>query len=80
MSNSFELVYQDAIEENLPGAVNIQPIEYKVDGIKVAANLYSPANFDSKKRYAGITVAHPNGGCKEQVAGLFAQNLLKQAL
>ncbi len=75
MANPFGLVYQDATRENLPGAVHIKPIEYKVDGIKVAANLYLPAGFDSNKQYAGITVAHPNGGCKEQVAGLFTQKL-----
>lgn len=75
MSNPFGLVYRGAIEENLPGAVHINPVEYEIDGIKVAANLYLPADFNSNKQYAGITVAHPNGGCKEQVAGLFAQKL-----
>lgn len=75
MKNPFELIYQNAITENTPGAVNLQPVEYEIDGIRVAANLYLPANFDPKKQYAGITVAHPNGGCKEQVAGLFAQKL-----
>ena len=75
--NPFGLVYGNAIEKNEPGKVNIRPVEYEVDGIKVSANLYLPADYDEKsdKKYAAITVAHPNGGTKEQVAGLYAQRL-----
>lgn len=75
MSNKFGLVYTDAIEENLTGKVNIKSVSYEVGGIKVAANLYLPANFDETKKYPAVTSAHPNGGCKEQVSGLFAQKL-----
>ncbi|MBQ9868938.1 MAG: alpha/beta hydrolase [Ruminococcus sp.] len=75
MENKFGLVYANAITENVQGQVNIQPVTYEVNGIKVAANLYLPANYDENKTYAGITVAHPNGGAKEQVSGLFAQRL-----
>lgn len=77
MANKFGFVYRGAIEENVPGKVNVRPVSYEVDGIKVAANLYLPADYDESdgKTYAGITVAHPNGGCKEQVAGLYAQRL-----
>lgn len=35
----------------------------------------SPANYDPAKKYPAVVVAHPNGGVKEQVAGLFAQRL-----
>ena len=75
--NQFGLVYQNAITRNETGKVNIRPVEYMVDGIKVAANLYLPADYDenSSKKYAAVTVAHPNGGSKEQVAGLYAQKL-----
>ena len=73
--NKFGLVYEDAISENIGGEVNIEAVEYLVNGIKVSANMYLPPNFDENKKYSGITVAHPNGGCKEQVAGLFAQKL-----
>lgn len=39
------------------------------------ANVYLPPNFTSSGKYPAIVVAHPNGGVKEQVAGLYAQNL-----
>lgn len=75
--NKYELVYDGAIEENVQGQVNIRPVNYTLNGLKISANLYLPADYDenSDKKYAGITVAHPNGGCKEQVAGLYAQKL-----
>lgn len=77
ITNPYGLVYQNAITKNEPGKVNIRPVEYELDGIKVAANLYLPAGYDEKdsKKYAAVTVAHPNGGSKEQVAGLYAQRL-----
>lgn len=77
IANPYGLVYQNAITKNEPGKVNIRPVEYTVDGIKVAANLYLPADYNeaSGKKYAAVTVAHPNGGSKEQVAGLYAQRL-----
>lgn len=76
-NNPYELVYDGAIEENVTGKVNIKPVNYTLNGLKISANLYLPADYDenSDKRYAGITCAHPNGGCKEQVAGLYAQKL-----
>lgn len=46
MTNAFGLVYRDAIEENQPGKVNIRPVTYEMEGIKVAANLYLPADYD----------------------------------
>lgn len=43
----------------------------------MAANVYTPIGYDDKsdKKYPAVTVAHPNGGVKEQVSGLFAQKL-----
>lgn len=73
--NRWGLVYDGAIQENVPGAVNIHPITYLLDGVAVAANLYTPADYDPQKSYAAVAVAHPNGGTKEQVAGLYAQRL-----
>jgi fermentation-respiration switch protein FrsA (DUF1100 family) len=74
-NNPFGLVYRNAIKENVAGQVNIHSASYKLNGIEIAANVYTPANYDSSKKYPAIVVAHPNGGVKEQVAGLYAQRL-----
>ena len=76
--NPFTLAYDGAITENKPGKVNIHPVSYKLNGLDIAANVYTPANYDAEKVYPTVVVAHPNGGVKEQVAGLYAQRLAEQ--
>ncbi|WP_235914884.1 alpha/beta hydrolase [Pelistega ratti] len=78
--NPFTLTYEGAITENVAGQVQIHPVKYvqKQTGIEVVANVYTPAHFDANKKYPTIVVAHPNGGVKEQVAGLYAQRLAEQ--
>jgi fermentation-respiration switch protein FrsA (DUF1100 family) len=76
--NPFTLVYEGAITRNEPGRVQIHPVTYELNGLKIAANVYTPADYDPKKPRATIVVAHPNGGVKEQVAGLYAQRLAEQ--
>jgi fermentation-respiration switch protein FrsA (DUF1100 family) len=76
--NPFTLAYEGAITKNEAGEVNIHPVTYKLNGLGISANVYTPANYDTKKKYPAIVVAHPNGGVKEQVAGLYAQRLAEQ--
>lgn len=73
--NPFGLVYGGAITENVKGKVNIHPVTYKIKDIVIAANVYTPANYEPSKKYPAIVVAHPNGGVKEQTSGLYAQRL-----
>lgn len=74
-ANHFGLVYDNAITKNEQGKVNIHRIYYQLGGLKIAANVYTPANYDATKKYPAIVVAHPNGGVKEQVAGLYSQRM-----
>jgi len=74
----FTLVYGGAITENVPGEVNIHPVTYVLNGLDIVANVYTPANYDPSQGYAAIVVAHPNGGVKEQTAGLYGQRLAER--
>lgn len=76
--NPYTLAYDGAITENVKGKVNIHPVKYDLNGIQIAANVYTPASYDPAKKYPAVVVAHPNGGVKEQVAGLYAQRLAEQ--
>ncbi len=74
-NNPFGLVYKGAIMENVKDKVNIHPVTYTLNGLKIAANVYTPAGYEATGKYPAVVVAHPNGGVKEQVAGLYAQRL-----
>lgn len=76
--NPFTLAYDSAITENVKGKVHIHPVTYKLNGIDISANVYTPANYNPTHHYPAVVVAHPNGGVKEQVAGLYAQRLAEQ--
>lgn len=76
--NPWGLVYENAITENREGEVCIHPICYMLNGLKITANVYTPANYDAVRKYPALVVAHPNGGVKEQVAGLYSQLMAEQ--
>nr|WP_199001983.1 carboxymuconolactone decarboxylase family protein [Flavobacterium sp. ASV13] len=76
--NPYTLVYDGAITKNIKGKVNIHPVSYKIKDITIAANVYTPPNYNASNKYPAIVIAHPNGGVKEQVSGLYAQHLAEQ--
>ena len=76
--NPFGLVYEYPITSNEPGKVNIHPVSYSLRGLEIAANVYTPGGYDQEGSYPAITVAHPNGGTKEQTAGRYAQRLAEK--
>jgi len=76
--NPFTLSYSGAITENVEGEVNLHPVNYLLSGLTISANVYTPPDYDPGSTYPAIVVAHPNGGVKEQVAGLYAQRLAEQ--
>lgn len=47
-------------------------------GIQVTGDLYLPKDFDASKKYAAIVVSGPFGAVKEQVSGLYAQEMAKR--
>jgi fermentation-respiration switch protein FrsA (DUF1100 family) len=57
------------------GAVSVTDVTFKNENLKMAGDLYLPANFDKSKKYPTIVVVHPGGGVKEQTAGLYAKKL-----
>ena len=50
---------------------------HNIYGIDLTGDLYLPKDFDSSKKYAAIAVAGPFGAVKEQVSGLYAQEMAK---
>lgn len=76
--NQFTLAYEDAITENVDGMVNIHSVKYVLNNVNIAANVYTPPGYSLSQTYPAIVIAHPNGGVKEQVAGLYAQRLAEK--
>lgn len=47
-------------------------------GIKIAADLYLPKDFDESKKHAAVIIGAPYGGVKEQGPGIYAQNMAER--
>jgi fermentation-respiration switch protein FrsA (DUF1100 family) len=47
-------------------------------GIKIAADLYLPKDFDESKKHAAVIIGAPYGGVKEQGSGIYAQNMAER--
>lgn len=77
-SNPFGLVYENAIKENKENEVQIHPMTYQLNGIKIASNIYTPKDYSHKKSFPVIVIAMPNGAVKEQAAGLYGQRLAEK--
>lgn len=59
--------------------VTRQSISYKNRfGIKIAADLYLPKDFDETEKHTAIIVGAPYGGVKEQGPGIYAQNMAER--
>lgn len=77
-NNPWGLVYDGAIIQNEYDKVNIRAISYKLNGLNIAANIYLPPQYDSNGSYPALVIAHPNGGVKEQVSGLYSQRMAEK--
>ncbi|WHX93014.1 alpha/beta hydrolase [Peribacillus simplex] len=63
----------------LSNKVTRKSVSYKNRfGIKIAADLYMPKDFDETKKHAGIIIGAPYGGVKEQGSGIYAQNMAER--
>jgi fermentation-respiration switch protein FrsA (DUF1100 family) len=67
-----------AIPLELEHGVHVRKVHFPNRNITVAGNLFTPANFNTVEKYPAIIVTHPNGGVKEQTAGLYAQRLAEK--
>ena len=57
-------------------AIHVQGVRFKNRfGIELAGHLYLPKNYDDKKEYPALAICGPFGAVKEQVSGLYAQEL-----
>lgn len=60
-------------------SIKVQEVRFQNRyGIEVAGHLYLPKNFNANKKYAAIVLSGPFGAVKEQVSGLYAQEMAKR--
>lgn len=64
---------------NLSDKVTRKSVSYQNRfGITIAADLYTPKDFDETKKYAAVIIGAPYGGVKEQGSGIYAQNMAER--
>ncbi|NIJ54558.1 alpha/beta hydrolase [Dyadobacter arcticus] len=56
----------------------VQAVQFNSDGLILAGNLYTPDDFDFDKKYPAILVGGSWTTVKEQMSGLYAEELAKQ--
>ncbi|MDR1376626.1 MAG: alpha/beta hydrolase [Synergistaceae bacterium] len=74
-AQTFETTAEPLALEN---GVHVQKVHFPKRQIDIAGNLFTPSDYDATKKYSAIVVTHPNGGVKEQTAGLYAQKLAEK--
>ena len=64
----------------LEHGVHVRKVHFPNHSIDIVGNLFTPSGYDAAKakKYPAIIVTHPNGGVKEQTAGLYAQKLAEK--
>ena len=65
----FGTLYSDRL---LPGR---NPVWFTSEGNRLAGNLFTPPNFDDKKKYPAIVTVNPAGAVKEQSAGFYSYKI-----
>lgn len=56
----------------------MKAVTFNSEGLKIAANIFYPADLEAGKKFPAIVVSHPGGAVKEQTSGLYAQKLSEQ--
>lgn len=77
-SNPFGLVYENAITENKENEVQIHPITYQLNGIKIASNIYTPKNYSKDKRYPAMLSLFLMEQLKSRQLDFMDKDLLKK--
>lgn len=73
--NLLGLVYENAIETNEDGKVNIRKVKYEVDGIAVSANVYTPGRLYVRGKLCSCSGGTPQRRKQRTGWGLYAQQL-----